>query len=118
MDCRNNQDLCDVNADCVNTGLKIQGSWYHWTCACKPGYIGNGITCVNAEDNMQTLQPTGMVELGAILTTDFVEVPESDDLETELSGVPQEDLFDEMAEMLLNGTPCSGCTETIATCNA
>ena len=118
MDCRNNPNLCDANAECVNSGLKIQGSWYYWTCACKQGYIGNGVTCVDAETNMQTLEPTKSVELGAIITTDFVEVPASDDLETELNSVPQVDLFDEMTEMLLDGTPCTGCTETIATCNA
>ena len=37
-ECSTNSHSCDVNAVCGNT----VGSY---TCACKPGYSGNGRTC-------------------------------------------------------------------------
>ena len=37
-ECSTNSHSCDVNAVCGNT----LGSY---TCACKPGYSGNGRTC-------------------------------------------------------------------------
>ena len=37
-ECSSNSHSCDVNAVCRNT----LGSY---TCACKPGYSGNGRTC-------------------------------------------------------------------------
>ena len=37
-ECSTGNDNCDVNADCIND----QGSF---SCQCREGYQGNGITC-------------------------------------------------------------------------
>ena len=37
-ECEDDTDSCDENADCTNT----DGSY---TCSCRPGYSGNGMTC-------------------------------------------------------------------------
>jgi len=50
QDCRIPPSFCDVNAECVNTGRKIKGKFGRkaYRCACKPGFVGNGITCADA----------------------------------------------------------------------
>jgi len=49
QDCRIPPSYCDVNAKCVSTGRKLKGSFgkVAYRCACKKGFIGNGITCVD-----------------------------------------------------------------------
>ena len=49
QDCRISPSPCDVNANCVNTKRKTKGQYggNAYRCACKPGYVGNGITCAN-----------------------------------------------------------------------
>ena len=37
-ECSDNTNNCDSNADCTNT----EGSY---TCACKPGWTGDGTSC-------------------------------------------------------------------------
>ena len=37
-ECTAGTDKCDFNADCSNT----DGSY---SCSCKPGYLGDGLTC-------------------------------------------------------------------------
>ena len=48
LDCRLNPNFCDPNASCVNTKKKTGGKYGGWVhrCACKNGYVGNGIICV------------------------------------------------------------------------
>ena len=52
QDCSQDSE-CDINASCVDTGLKKKLSngknWRVTRCACKPGFVGNGITCANAQ---------------------------------------------------------------------
>ena len=40
-ECADSSHDCDVNADCTNT----HGSY---NCTCKPGYTGDGKTCVKS----------------------------------------------------------------------
>jgi len=42
-ECENEADNCHVNANCTNT----IGSF---TCQCKEGYMGNGITCDDIDE--------------------------------------------------------------------
>ena len=56
QDCRIPPSYCDVNAKCVSTGRKLKGSYGKkaYRCACKHGFIGNGITCVDARSGNTT----------------------------------------------------------------
>ena len=50
MDCALRPQDCDPNASCVETEQKVAKTWLYHQCVCNPGFIGNGITCVKAED--------------------------------------------------------------------
>ena len=54
QDCRLSPSYCDVNAVCVDTKRKIKGIYggKAYRCACKQGFIGNGITCADAASGM------------------------------------------------------------------
>ena len=45
-DCLLKPGLCSPNASCVKTNKRVGSQWFFHQCACNPGYIGNGITCV------------------------------------------------------------------------
>lgn len=63
QDCRLSPSPCDVNAECVNTGRKTKGQYggYAYRCACKKGFIGNGIHCANEKTGVLELPSEGMV---------------------------------------------------------
>ena len=48
LDCRLRPDICGPNASCMNTHKKVTKDWKYHQCVCNPGFIGNGITCVDA----------------------------------------------------------------------
>jgi len=62
QDCRISPSPCDTNAKCINTGRKTKGQYggYAYRCACKSGYVGNGITCVNAKTGKLELPSEGL----------------------------------------------------------
>ena len=51
QDCNRQGNECDENAECVDTGVKKQIArgkvWKVHRCACKTGFVGNGITCAD-----------------------------------------------------------------------
>ena len=51
QDCNKRGSECDINADCLDTGIKKEISrgniWSVHRCACKDGFVGNGITCAD-----------------------------------------------------------------------
>jgi len=65
LDCRLNPNFCDPNARCVNTRKKTgrkYGGWVH-RCACKNGYVGNGITCVEMSSGQVTVKDDLIVNM-------------------------------------------------------
>jgi len=62
QDCRISPSPCDVNANCVNTKRKTKGQYggNAYRCACKPGYVGNGITCANEKTGKLELPSEGL----------------------------------------------------------
>ena len=48
MDCRLRPDSCGPNASCMETHKKVTKDWFYHQCVCNAGFIGNGITCVEA----------------------------------------------------------------------
>ena len=115
QDCRNFPELCDPNASCVNTGKKVFKDWTRWSCACNPGYIGNGITCVQENTGLLSQKPRNQVSMQLILTTEFINTPDTTD---DLLGPADDDMVTDMEGMLDSGIPCSGCNLTIASCDA
>ena len=55
------------------------------------------------------------VSMQLILTTEFVNTPDSPD---DMLGPSDNDLITDMETMLDTGTLCSGCNSTVATCEA
>ena len=43
-------DMCGPNASCKETNKKVATQWNYHQCVCNPGFVGNGITCVDASD--------------------------------------------------------------------
>lgn len=43
-ECALHVDRCDKNADCRN----VIGGLNSYQCQCKPGYYGNGTSCISA----------------------------------------------------------------------
>jgi len=79
QDCRLSPSYCDVNAVCVDTKRKIKGIYggKAYRCACKQGFIGNGITCADAasgtiEANQDMIVNMHM-ELGRTITIERAE---------------------------------------------
>jgi len=117
QDCRNNPQLCSANAMCVDTQQKIFNNWSRWSCACNPGYIGNGLTCVEKATGIKAPETREETDLEVILTTEFISVPDGP-VPTEILGASDEDMLDEMEEMLDSGVLCPGCNSSmIATCD-
>ena len=59
QDCNRQGNECDENAECVDTGVKKQIArgkvWKVHRCACKTGFVGNGITCADENTGNQIL---------------------------------------------------------------
>jgi len=115
QDCGEDSE-CDINARCVATGYKKPlGPGKIWNvkrCACKSGYVGNGITCAN-ENNGIVTRPG--VEVKTKLTTD---VWEQYKLDTTVE-VKNNNNFFRPLEKLLNGGSCgAGCNADVVTCPA
>jgi len=79
QDCRLPPSYCGVNAACVNTYRKIPNNYggYAYRCACKSGFIGNGITCANATSGEievdQDMRINMHLELGPTITIERTE---------------------------------------------
>ena len=43
-------DMCGPNASCKETNKKVANQWKYHQCVCNPGFVGNGITCIDATD--------------------------------------------------------------------
>ena len=47
-DCMLRPGSCHSNASCVETHQKVSSKWKYHQCVCNPGYVGNGLFCVEA----------------------------------------------------------------------
>jgi len=115
QDCSEDSE-CDVNAMCVETGLKKQLSkgkvWNVKRCKCKPGYVGNGITCADEKSGIVT-RPG--VEVKTKLTTD---VWEQYKLDTKVEVEGNDDFMSSLEELLKGGSCGAGCAADVVTCPA
>jgi len=114
QDCNKRGSECDINADCLDTGIKKEISrgniWSVHRCACKDGFVGNGITCADETTGIVT-RPG--VELKAKLTTDVYEQYKLD-INAE---IPNHDNFMDTLDDLLDGGSCGGgCNADVVTC--
>ena len=50
LDCMLRPDMCGPNASCKETNKKVVNQWKYHQCVCNPGFVGNGITCIDATD--------------------------------------------------------------------
>ena len=50
LDCMLRPDMCGPNASCKETNKKVATQWIYHQCVCNPGFVGNGITCIDATD--------------------------------------------------------------------
>ena len=50
LDCMLRPDMCGPNASCKETDMKVATQWNYHQCVCNPGFVGNGITCIDATD--------------------------------------------------------------------
>ena len=50
LDCMLRPDMCGPNASCKETNKKVGKQWNYHQCVCNPGFVGNGITCIDASD--------------------------------------------------------------------
>ena len=50
--------------------------WSRWSCACNPGFIGNGLICVEKETGIKPPEFLEETDIEVILTTEFISVPE------------------------------------------
>ena len=50
LDCMLRPDMCGPNASCKETNKKVANQWKYHQCVCNPGFVGNGITCIDATD--------------------------------------------------------------------
>ena len=50
LDCMLRPDMCGPNASCKETNKKVATQWKYHQCVCNPGFVGNGITCIDASD--------------------------------------------------------------------
>ena len=50
LDCMLRPDMCGPNASCKETDKKVGKQWNYHQCVCNPGFVGNGITCIDASD--------------------------------------------------------------------
>lgn len=113
QDCSEDSE-CDTNARCVDTGVRKTLSkgktWKVHRCACKTGYVGNGITCANARTGIVT-RPG--VEVKTRLTTD---VWEQYQLDTSVEVANNDDFMKSLNKMLNGGSCGSGCNADVVTC--
>lgn len=116
QDCRNNPHLCGPNANCVDTQQKLYKGWSRWSCACNPGFIGNGLICVEKETGIKPPEFLEETDIEVILTTEFISVPEGP-VPTEVMGASNENLLEDMEGMLDSGILCPGCNSTLAACD-
>lgn len=117
QDCRNNPELCGPNASCVDTQKKLYDDWSRWSCACNPGFIGNGLTCVEKESGLILPEIREETDIEVILTTEFISVPDGP-LPNGVLGPSDDDMLEDMEGMLDSGILCPGCNSTLATCDA
>ena len=50
LDCMLRPDMCGPNSSCKETNKKVATQWIYHQCVCNPGFVGNGITCIDATD--------------------------------------------------------------------
>ena len=48
LDCMLRPDMCGPNASCKETDKTVATKWKYHQCVCNPGFVGNGITCIDA----------------------------------------------------------------------
>jgi len=71
LDCMLRPEICGPNASCMETHKKVASNWYFHQCVCNPGFIGNGITCVDATDISNASLPSSfVVNVESTLTKD------------------------------------------------
>lgn len=100
----------------MNTKVNIFRKWTKWACACNPGFIGNGLTCVETSTGVKPQSIPPQMDLEVIMTSQFVIAPQPNAVE--VLGPQDDNLLDEMEDMLDTGILCSGCSNPVATCNA
>jgi len=112
----NDNSECNVNADCVDTGITKEVRkgkiWNVHRCACKPGFVGNGITCANETTGLVTIPG---VKLTTKLTTD---VWEQYKLDTSVEVSNNDDFMDSLDTLLGGGDCGAGCAQDVVTCPA
>jgi len=116
QDCNNANSECDVNAKCLDTGIKkgIRNGkvWSVHRCACNAGYVGNGLTCASEQTGLVT-KPG--VKVTTKLTTD---VWEQYKLDTSVEVANNDDFMDSLDKLLGGGSCGAGCNMDVVTCPA
>merc|ERR1712142_1271698 len=121
QDCRVQPSPCDPNAECLYTGnwQRMWGRfrWHVHRCVCKPGFVGNGMQCINEATGRITPRMETKVDVNMKLTTDFFEGPA-----VPASAFPHgpsgNDLMKEIDDMLDQGTQVcgAGCDAAVVHC--
>jgi len=115
QDCSEDSE-CDINAMCVDAWMKKALSkdkvWSVKRCKCKPGYVGNGITCADEKTGIVT-RPG--VEVKTKLTTD---VWEQYKLDTTIEVEGNDDFMNSLDKLLKGGSCGAGCAADVVTCPA
>lgn len=91
LDCMLRPDMCGPNASCKETDKTVATKWKYHQCVCNPGFVGNGITCIDATNLANgTLTSKIIVNIDSTLTKDKVFDPS---LEPTIDHGLAEDLF-------------------------
>jgi len=113
LDCMLRPDICAPNASCMETHQKVTKDWYYHQCVCNAGFIGNGITCVEATNVANASLPGRIVvNLDSSLTKDKLFEPS---LEPNFDQGLAEDLF-QVINNLEGDCATESCDASIMKC--
>jgi len=112
LDCRVKPGICGSNASCKNTKLRAKGKWFFHTCVCNEGYIGNGVTCIEAGTGVLSREKIE-VEVNLTMTLDKSFAPAT---YPTIDFGNSTTLHETMLKTESNATNCESCNVSFMEC--